>query len=263
MSVPRIGSLFSGYGGLDMGVQAALGGTVAWHSEYEPPTKSNPQPTQGAARILAHHYPDVPNLGDITAVDWSAVEPVDVLCGGFPCQDVSAAGKRAGIAPGTRSGLWSEMHRAIVALRPSLVVIENVRGLLSATAQHPAHSDVESCPWCVGDDEPVTLRALGAVLGDLADSGFHARWAGLRAADVGAPHGRYRVFVAAWPAADTGEFGRVGWPGLIGSGWDAAERGQAVDHAGYESASPTADADGFHARARLSGRSTQGIRSSD
>jgi site-specific DNA-cytosine methylase len=77
---PGIGSLFSGYGGLERGVQAVLGGTVAWHSEIDP----------GACKILAHRYPDVPNLGDITAVDWSAVEPVDVLTGGFPCQDVSA-----------------------------------------------------------------------------------------------------------------------------------------------------------------------------
>ncbi len=184
----RIGSLFSGYCGLEQGVQSVLGGTTAWVSDVD----------KGACKILAHRYPDVPNLGDITAVDWTQVEPVDVLTGGFPCQDVSHAGKRAGLKPDTRSGLWSHMAYAIDTLRPRLVVAENVRGLLSAAA----HSDVEPCPWCVGgagDGEPA-LRALGAVLGDLADLGYDARWVGLRAADVGAPHGRFRVFVVAWPA---------------------------------------------------------------
>jgi len=188
----KIGSLFSGYGGLEQGVQSVFGGGTAWVSDIDP----------GACKILAHRYPDVPNLGDITRVDWMAVEPVDVLTGGFPCQDVSHAGKRAGLKPDTRSGLWSQMAYAIDTLRPRLVVAENVRGLLSA----PAHSDVEQCPWCVGgaaDGEP-PLRALGAVLGDLADLGYDARWVGLRAADVGAPHGRFRVFVVAQPADSDG-----------------------------------------------------------
>lgn len=190
----RIGSLFSGYGGLEQGVQAVLGGTVAWHSEIDP----------GACKILAHRYLDVPNLGDITAVDWADVEPVDVLVGGFPCQDISAAGKRAGLRPGTRSGLWSQFAYAISQLRPPLVVIENVRNLLSVDA----HCDVEPCPWCVGDDEAVLLWALGAVLGDLADIGYDASWQGLRAADVGAPHGRFRVFVTAWPAGNSDSLAR-------------------------------------------------------
>jgi DNA (cytosine-5)-methyltransferase 1 len=88
-AVVRIGSLFSGYGGLELGVQSVLGGAVAWHAENEP----------GACKILAHRYPGVPNLGDVTAVDWSAAEPVDVLALGFPCQDVSAAGSPPGDAP--------------------------------------------------------------------------------------------------------------------------------------------------------------------
>lgn len=187
-----IGSLFSGYGGLDMGVAAALGGPsrVAWHCEID----------AAPARVLAHHHPGVPNLGDITAVQWADAEPVDVLTGGFPCQDLSLAGGRAGLREGTRSGLWSHMASAIDALRPSLVVIENVRGILSAAA----HSDVEPCPWCVGDDEgEPALRALGAVLADLADLGYDAAWHGLRAADVGAPHGRFRIFIAAWPSGDS------------------------------------------------------------
>jgi len=192
----RIGSLFSGYGGLERAILDVIGGHVVWHSEIEPL----------ACRVLAHHWPDTPNLGDVTGVDWVTVPRVDVLTGGFPCQDVSSAGMRLGMRPDTRSGLWSHMAYAIDLLRPRLVVIENVRGLLSADAA----CDLEPCPWCVGDDEGRPLRALGRVLGDLADLGFDARWCGLRAADVGAPHGRFRVFITAWPASDTN---RQGWEG--------------------------------------------------
>lgn len=191
-----------------MAVCSVLGARVAWHCELDP----------AASRVLARRWPDVPNLGDITAVDWSTVETVDVLTGGFPCQDVSHAGRRAGLGPGTRTGLWSAMADAIDQLRPPLVIAENVRGLLSARAD----SDVEPCPWCVGDDEgEPALRALGAVLADLADLGYDAVWHGLRAADVGAPHGRFRVFIAAWPAPDTVGVGRnrgTGAPGTGGGG---------------------------------------------
>lgn len=180
-----IGSLFSGYGGLESAVRNVFGGDVAWVSDIDP----------GACRILAHHWPDVPNLGDITRVDWSTVEPVDVITGGSPCQDLSHAGKRGGMKTGTRSNLWVAMREAIAQLRPSWVVWENVRGAYSAEAD----SDVEPCPGCVGDGPSVHLRALGRVLGDLADLGYDAAWHGLTAASVGAPHGRYRVFLLAWP----------------------------------------------------------------
>lgn len=191
---PRIGALFAGYGGLEMGVQAAIGGTVAWHAEIDP----------APSRVLAHHWPTVPNLGDVTTADWSSVEPVDVITGGSPCQDLSHAGKRAGMKAGTRSGLWASMCDAIDIIRPSLVIWENVRGAYSAEAD----SAVEPCPLCVGDRPGPTLRALGRVLGDLAELGFDAEWTGVRASDVGAPHGRYRVFLAAWPASDTDRIGR-------------------------------------------------------
>ncbi len=123
--------------------------------------------------------------------------PVDLAAMGFPCQDLSLAGLGNGLRPGTRSGLWLYCAAGIEALQPRFVVIENVRGLLSA----PAHSDLEPCPWCVGDrgDEPV-LRALGAVLGDLAGLGFDAEWIGLPASHpaVGSCHERWREFVFAW-----------------------------------------------------------------
>jgi len=190
----RIGELFAGYGGLGMGVQAVLGGEVVWFSEFDP----------APSKILAHHWPDVPNHGDITKIDWLTVEPVDVLTGGFPCQDVSLAGARAGIREGTRSGLWSEFARAIEALQPRLVVIENVRGLLSASAAGPMESD----PWGVGDGGARSVvNALGAVLGDLADLGYDAEWCGVRAADAGAPHGRFRVFIVAYPQSVEGRIG--------------------------------------------------------
>jgi DNA (cytosine-5)-methyltransferase 1 len=106
----KSGSLFSGYLGLDMAANAFFGAEASWVSDID----------KGACKILAHHWPDIPNLGDITTVDWSQVEPVDILTGGFPCQDLSAAGKRAGMRPGTRSGLWSHMAYAIRAARLAL-----------------------------------------------------------------------------------------------------------------------------------------------
>jgi DNA (cytosine-5)-methyltransferase 1 len=223
---PRIGSLFSGYAGLDMAVEAFFGATTAWHVQYDPE-----DPHQYAAAILAHHYPGVPNHGDITRVDWSRVEPVDILTGGFPCTDVSLAGARAGLNSQTRSGLWAHMARAIAVLNPKLVVIENVRGLLSA----PADGDLEPCTWCLGDggDEPV-LRALGAVLADLAGLGFDAEWVGVPASDVGAPHERFRVFILAWPAHAEGPRLEIGGlRGLLaGGGQPAAD----ADHLGAHGA---------------------------
>ncbi|WP_405649171.1 DNA cytosine methyltransferase [Streptomyces sp. NBC_00019] len=186
-----IGSLFSGVGGLDLGVQAALGGHLAWHAESDP----------HAACVLRRHWPRVPNLGDVRAVDWHRTSPVCVLTAGFPCQDLSVAGPRTGLATGTRSGLWRHVVDAIDALNPCLVVIENVRGLLSTRAGAHALRHMEPCPRCMGDppDQP-RMRALGVLLADLADLGYDANWTCVRASDVGAPHRRARVFLVAWPA---------------------------------------------------------------
>jgi DNA (cytosine-5)-methyltransferase 1 len=188
---PRIGSLFSGAGGLDLAVEAATGGRTIWQCENAP----------AATKVLAAHWPGVTNLGDITTTNWTWVEPVDILCGGFPCQDVSAAGRRAGIKTGTRSGLWAYFAEAIDQLRPQLVIIENVRGLLNARA----HRAMESADPTLGDspDGPF-LRAAGAVLGDLADIGYDAQWQTISAASVGAPHRRERVFILATDAQRLG-----------------------------------------------------------
>ncbi|MCT1548988.1 DNA cytosine methyltransferase [Brevibacterium casei] len=206
----RVGSLFSGYGGLDLAVEHVFNAETVWFSEINEPI----------ARVFSHHWPEAPNLGDITTIDWNTVPPVDILCGGFPCQDVSTVGKQAGLAPGTRSGLWSHMAAAIEALQPKFVVIENVRGLLSAPAVRPSPEgatdaqqnpdtatprddatatvrDLEPDPWGLGDESGRSLRAFGAVAGDLADLRRDARWIGLPASEVGAPHQRFRVFVLA------------------------------------------------------------------
>ena len=97
----RVGSLFSGYGGLGLAVEHVLDAHTVWFSEVSEPV----------ARVFAHHWPDASNLGDATTIDWREVPPVGILCGGLPCQDISTVGKRAGLAPGTRSGLWAHTWR--------------------------------------------------------------------------------------------------------------------------------------------------------
>lgn len=164
----RTGSLFSGYAGLDMAVNAYFGGETAWFVEYD----------AAPSKILAHHWPDVPNHGDITAIDWAAVEPVDILTGGYPCQPFSAAGRRKGTTD--ERHLWPYVREAIRHLRPRYTVLENVAG----------------------------HRSLGfdRVLGDLAEDGLHAQWCSVRASDVGACHRRERVFILVTPAdAERGE----------------------------------------------------------
>lgn len=202
----KIGSLFSGIGGLDLAVQEAFpGARLSWVSEVE----------ISSCKVLEERFPGVPNLGDIESVDWTLVEPVDIIAGGSPCQDLSSAGERRGMYEGTRSGLWFNMLKAIREIKPHYVVWENVRGALSARAS----SDVE---WQEGllDERPEgekpprendhPLRALGRVLGDLHEAGYDAAWTTFRGGSkqdsdwdhVGAPHQRERVFVLATYAPD-------------------------------------------------------------
>lgn len=190
-TMTTIGSLFTGYGGLDMAARMAVDpdARVVWASDIEP----------GPCRLAEVRWPGVPNLGDITQIDWETVEPVDIICGGSPCQDLSLAGKRAGLAPGTRSGLWGSMFEAIKTLRPRLVVWENVKGALTSGA----FSLVESEQGLLGNgaDGPF-LRAAGRVVGDLASVGYDAQWCVVRASDVGAPHQRERLFITGHPAGE-------------------------------------------------------------
>jgi|TARA_Y100000310_G_scaffold317740_1_gene370969 DNA (cytosine-5)-methyltransferase 1 len=157
----RFGSLFAGIGGFDLGLERA-GMECAWQVEIDP----------WARKVLAKHWPDVPKYEDVKEVGHHNLEPVDVICGGFPCQDISNAGKRAGIE-GERSGLWGEYSRIIRQLRPRYVIVENVAALLN--------------------------RGLDVVLRDLAESGYDAEWDIISAAAVGAPHLRERVWIVAYP----------------------------------------------------------------
>lgn len=258
-------SLFTGYGGLDLGVADAL------HEPLDTVAVCDIEP--GPSRLLSHRYPTVPNLGDITQVDWSTLPHVDIICGGSPCQSMSVAGLRAGMHEGTRSGLWSYQMDAVHALHPSLMVWENVTGALSATASsnhdltvcnqraklltrhglcacetptihvdgftpktgektlpvaqqllawshtHNMDPATFTCATCgrlifettmdghvFADTDRLnrqytapSIRALGRVLGDLANTGYDAVWHQVEAADTGAPHHRARIFLVAWP----------------------------------------------------------------
>jgi DNA (cytosine-5)-methyltransferase 1 len=197
-----VGSLFSGIGGLDLGLERA-GMRVVWQSEIDP----------YACRVLAKHWPDVPNLGDITTIDWSTVEPVDLICGGYPCQPFSLAGVRRGDTDPRH--LWPHFANAIRLLRPRWALLENVPGHLSL--------------------------GFGRVLGDLAELGYDTDWDCIPAAAVGAPHLRYRIFVVAYSQdsarrrGSIGRQGRNGRSGVHGAARDAAyadresESGQPVD----------------------------------
>lgn len=166
----KIGSLFSGYGGLDIAVQNVFGGELSWYSEIEP----------AACTVMAAHHPNVKNIGDVKLVDWSLVEPVDILTGGYPCQPFSAAGKRKGTED--ERHLFPYVTEAIRHLQPRLVVLENVRGHLT-----------------LGFD---------IVLGEIFKLGYDARWGIIRASDAGACHQRARVFIVAYPRGE-GLQGRI------------------------------------------------------
>lgn len=157
----QVGSLFSGVGLCDLGLSWA-GMQHSFFCEVDPFCRS----------VLAKHWPDIPIYEDVKTLKGSELPPVDVLCGGFPCQDVSSGGLRAGIRQDTRSGLWLEYARLIGELRPKYAIIENVRGLLSL--------------------------GINIVLGDLAALGYDAEWEIVPAAVFGAPHHRERVFIVAY-----------------------------------------------------------------
>ncbi len=154
-------SLFAGIGGIDLGLERAGMKCVA-QVEIDPFCR----------RVLAKHWPDVPKFDDVRTFNRDSIQgEVDLIAGGFPCQDISNAGKKAGI-DGERSGLWSEYYRIICAFRPRFVLVENVAALL--------------------------VRGIDRVLGDLAAVGFDAEWSVLSACAVGAPHLRERLFVLAY-----------------------------------------------------------------
>lgn len=228
-TMTTVGSLFTGYGGLDMAARMALDpdARVAWVSDVEP----------GPCRLAEVRWPGVPNLGDITQIDWETVAPVDIICGGSPCQDLSLAGKRAGMASGTRSGLWESMFKAIKTLRPRLVVWENVKGALTSGA----FSLVEQEQGLLGNgaDGPA-LRAAGRVVGDLASIGYDAQWCTIRASDVGAPHQRERLFVVGNPAGEPWQLRGIAASGEAALGRALGESGRSDRAPGALIPTPTA-----------------------
>ena len=177
MASLTVGSLFAGIGGIDLGLQRA-GHRIVWHSEID----------KFASRVLEKHFPGVPNLGDVTKIEWRHVPYVDIIAGGYPCQPFSTAGKRKGAKDARH--LWPYFLDAIRTLRPRYALLENVRGHLTL--------------------------GFGDVLADLASCGYSAEWQVIPASSVGAPHRRDRLFVVAYPdrerphsqeiyAAETGE----------------------------------------------------------
>ena len=198
------GSLFAGIGGLDLGLERA-GMECRWQVEINP----------FCQKVLAKHWPNVRRYGDITQLTGDELERVDLVCGGFPCQDLSQAGKRAGIE-GSRSGLWFDYARLLGILRPRYVLIENVAGLL-------------------------VDAAMRRVVGELARLGYVGLWQSLRASDFGASHQRKRIFVVAyrrhggidlgaWPAGRTIRERTPERHGSQGDGADMADASPERNH---------------------------------
>ena len=162
-----VGSLFSGIGGLDLGLERA-GHRVVWSCE------SNPY----CRRVLAKYWPHVPCYEDVTTLTGNELAPVDLICGGFPCQPVSQAGQRKGLNDEER-WLWPHFARILGAVRPRYALVENVPGLLTVNGG----------------------RAFGEVLGDLAEIGMSCEWDVLSAAQFGAKHLRNRLWIVAYAQA--------------------------------------------------------------
>jgi DNA (cytosine-5)-methyltransferase 1 len=175
MTKLRVLDLFSGIGGFSLGLERTGGFETVAFCEIEPFPR----------RVLAKHWPGVPCYEDVrtlTAERLAAdgIAGINVITGGFPCQDISVAGKQRGMGEGTRSGLWSEIVRLTRELRPDYVIVENVAGLLSGPRKRRGG-------W------------FGRVLGDLAECGYDAEWRNIPAWLVGLPHERERVWIVAYP----------------------------------------------------------------
>ena len=173
----RVLDLFSGIGGFSLGLERTGGFETVAFCEIE----------EFPRRVLKKHWPEVPCYEDVRTLTADILErdgiAVDVITGGFPCQDLSTAGKQRGMGEGTRSGLWSEIVRLVGELRPKFVIVENVAALLAGPSERRGG-------W------------FGRVLGDLAECGYDAEWQNIPAAAMGAPHLRERAWVIAYPAQE-------------------------------------------------------------
>jgi DNA (cytosine-5)-methyltransferase 1 len=173
----KVLDLFSGIGGFSLGLERTGGFQTVAFCEIEP----------FARRVLAKHWPNVPIHEDVRKLQGADVGPIDVICGGFPCQDISASGKGAGLA-GERSGLWREYLRLIRELGPRFIIVENVGAL--------------------------AFRGLGDVLGDLAAVGYDAEWYSIPACALGAPHRRDRLWIVAYANGERREGAPLGYNSL-------------------------------------------------
>ncbi len=169
----KVLDLFSGIGGFSLGLERTGGFETVAFCEIE----------DFPRRVLAKHWPDVPCFRDVRELRGSDAGSIDVITGGFPCQDISTAGKQAGLGSDTRSGLWSEIVRLIGELRPQFVIVENVANLLAGPSIKPGG-------W------------FGRVLGDLAERGYDAEWRNIPAWTLGLPHIRNRVWIVAYPKSE-------------------------------------------------------------
>ena len=170
----RMIDTFSGIGGFSLGLERTGGFQTVAFCEIDPFCR----------KVLAKHWPNVRQYEDVRTLTADTLARdgigVDVITGGFPCQDVSSAGRKAGIREGTRSGLWSEISRLVSELRPQFVIVENVANLLSGPSDRRGG-------W------------FGRVLGDLAEIGYDAEWHCIPASSIGAHHRRDRVWIVANP----------------------------------------------------------------
>jgi DNA (cytosine-5)-methyltransferase 1 len=174
MTKLKVLDLFSGIGGFSLGLDRAGGFETVAFCEIEPFPR----------KVLAKHWPEVPCYEDVTKLTGDILRrdgiSVDVITGGFPCQDISVAGKQAGIGEGTRSGLWSDCTRLLGEVRPQYAIFENVTNLLSGPPEQPGG-------W------------FGRILCDLAEIGYDAEWHIIPASYVGCRQLRERVWVVAYP----------------------------------------------------------------
>lgn len=180
------GSLFAGIGGIDLGLERA-GMACAWQVERDPYCR----------RVLAKHWPTVPRFEDVHRVGSHNLAPVDLICGGFPCQPVSVAGNQK--AQNDERWLWPEFARIIREMGPRFALMENVPGLL--------------------------VRGHGDVLGDLAEIGYDAEWDCLPASAFGAPHLRDRVFILAYAIGVRRNEDGI-FPGKFDPAWRETQLGQ-------------------------------------
>ena len=178
----RVLDLFSGIGGFSLGLERTGGFETVAFCEIEP----------FCQKVLAKHWPGVPCYDDVRTLTAERLAAdgiaVDVITGGFPCQDISVAGKQAGIGEGTRSGLWSECLRLVGEIRPQDAIFENVSNLLSGPTERPGG-------W------------FATILRDLADIGYNVEWHDIPASYIGAWHRRGRVWILAYPDQDSGQQG--------------------------------------------------------